>query len=95
MGRPIHPGDILFAEFMRPLGLDAAGLARAIGVPPRRVEQVLEGRRPITADLDLRLARFLRLPEGMFLRLQLEHDLEAARDRLGGRLESEVTPRAA
>lgn len=93
--QPIHPGEILVSEFMQPLGLSQTELAAAIGVPPRRLEQVIAGKRPVSADLDLRLARFLALPEGFFLRMQLEHDLDLARDRLGARLATEIRPRAA
>lgn len=93
--QPIHPGEILVSEFMQPLGLSQTELAAAIGVPPRRLEQVIAGKRPVSADLDLRLARFLALPEGFFLRMQLEHDLDLARDRLGKRLAAEIRPRAA
>lgn len=93
--RPIHPGEILVSEFMQPLGVSQTELAASIGVPPRRLEQVIIGKRPVSADLDLRLARFLGLPEGFFLRMQLEHDLDLARSRLGERLTAEIRPRAA
>lgn len=93
--RAIHPGEILVAEFMRPLALNEEMLAGALGIPAKRLELIVQGRRPVSAEMDLRLTRYFGLPEGFFLRLQVEFDLDAARDRLGTRLESEVTPLAA
>ncbi len=70
-----HPGEILLEEFLRPLDISQNGLARAIGVPPRRVNEIVLGKRSITADTDLRLARYFGLSEGFFLGLQVDHDL--------------------
>lgn len=93
--RAIHPGEILVAEFMAPLNLDEVKLSGALGISARRLELIVQGKRPMSAEMDLRLSRYFGLPEGFFLRLQVEHDLDAARGRLGTRLESEVTPIAA
>lgn len=79
----IHPGEILLEEFLKPLELSQSGLARRIGVPPRRINEIVLGKRSITADTDLRLARFFGLSEGFWLRLQANHDLRK-RKREGG-----------
>ncbi len=89
-----HPGDILMEEFLTPMALSQTALARAIGVPPRRINEIVLGKRAVTADTDLRLCRYFGLSEGLFLRLQVEFDLEEARRRLGDRLEKEIEPRA-
>jgi len=81
--RTIHPGEILYEEFMRPRHLDQAALAGILGLPRRRIEAIVAGRQRIDAETDIRLARYLGLAEGFFLRLQMEHDLELARGRLG------------
>src|SRR5919109_4356348 len=70
-----HPGEILLEEFLKPMGLSQNALARAIGVPPRRINEIVHGLRGITADTDLRFARFFGLSEGFFMALQSEHDL--------------------
>jgi len=76
-----HPGEILQEEFLEPLGLSQNALAQAIGVPANRINEITRGRRGITADTDLRLARFFRLSEGFWLRLQNTYDMmEARRD---------------
>ncbi len=90
----VHPGEILLEDFMKPLGLSQNALARAIRVPPRRINELVHGRRAVSADTDLRLCRYFGLSEGLFLRLQVEFDLEEAKRRLGSRLEKEVEPRA-
>jgi antitoxin HigA-1 len=92
---PIHPGRILDEEFLAPLGLSAYALARRISVPRNRVTGILRGERAITADTALRLARFFGTSPEFWLGLQMSFDLEAARAALGGRLDREVTPRAA
>jgi addiction module HigA family antidote len=89
-----HPGEILLEEFMRPLGLSQNALAKALREPPRRINEIVHGRRAVTADTDLRLARYFGLSEGFFLGLQADHDLMAQRRRLGAELEA-ITPRAA
>ena len=89
-----HPGEILQLEFMAPLGLSQNALARAIRVPPRRINELVHGRRAVTADTDLRLTRYFGLSEGFFLGLKADHDLTAQRRRLGDELEA-IEPRAA
>lgn len=87
---PIHPGEVLLEEFLLPLGLSQYRLAKSIGVPPRRINEIVHGKRAVTADTALRLARCLGTSEGFWMNLQAQYDLEMARDRLGGRLEQEV-----
>lgn len=74
-----HPGEILQEEFLEPLGLSQNALAKAIGVPANRINEIIRGRRGITADTDLRLGRFLGLSEGYWLRLQNAYDMMEAR----------------
>jgi len=69
------PGDTLLLDFIEPMGLTQSGLARAIGVPPRRINEIVLGKRSITADTDLRLARYFGLSDGFWLGLQSDHDL--------------------
>jgi antitoxin HigA-1 len=88
------PGEILMEEFLRPLALSQSALARALRVPPRRINEIVLGKRAITADTDLRLARFFGLTPGFFLGLQADHDLMERRREIGRELEA-ITPRAA
>lgn len=88
---PIHPGEVLNKEFLMPLGLTQYRLAKNISVPPRRVNEIVLGRRGITADTALRLARYFGTTDRFWLNLQARYDLEIERDRLGGRLDQEVT----
>jgi addiction module HigA family antidote len=90
-----HPGDILLEEFLKPIGLSQNALARALAVPPRRINEIVHGERSVTADTDLRLCRYFGLSDGFFLRLQVEYDLEEARRRVGSRIAKEVVRRAA
>ena len=90
----IHPGEILLAEFLEPMGISQNALARAAGVPPRRINEIVLGKRSITADTDLRLSRYWGLSEGFWLRLQADHDLMEKRREMGAELEK-ITPRAA
>jgi addiction module HigA family antidote len=90
-----HPGDILLEEFLKPLDLSQNALARALSVPPRRINEIVHGARAITADTDLRLCRHFRLSDGFFLRLQIEYDLEEARRASGPRIAREVAVRKA
>jgi addiction module HigA family antidote len=87
---PIHPGEILSEEFLKPLGLTQYRLAKSLSVPPRRINEIVQGKRAITADTALRLARFFRNSERFWLNLQTAFDLERERDRLAGRLLKEV-----
>jgi antitoxin HigA-1 len=89
-----HPGEILRLEFVEPMGLDHKSLARALRLPTRRVGELLEGRRPVTADMDLRLARYFGVSEGFFLGLQADHDLMARRREIAAEL-TMIEPRAA
>ena len=88
------PGDILMEDFLAPLALSQTALARAIGVPPRRINEIVLGKRAITADTDLRLARFWGMSEGFWLGLQMDYDLMQRRRQLGAALDK-ITPRAA
>ena len=89
-----HPGEILLEDFLKPMELSQSALARALGVPPRRINEVVLGRRAVTAETDLLLTRYFGLSEGLFLRLQVSYDLEEARRALGEKLWT-VRPRAA
>ena len=89
-----HAGEILVSEFMEPLELTSATLASALGVDAARLDVVIAGRKPMDADLDLRLARYFRMSEGFFLGLQLDHDLLDAKRALNGELDR-IMPRAA
>jgi len=75
----IHPGEVLLEEFLKPLGISQNRLARAMGVPPRRINEIVHGKRAITADTALRLARALGTSEQFWMGLQADHDLEEAR----------------
>ena len=89
-----HPGEILAEEFMKPMGLTQNALARAIGVPPRRINEIVLGKRAITADSDLRLARYFGMSEGFFLGLQADYDLMERKRQIATELEA-IQPRAA
>ena len=91
----IHPGEVLLEEFLVPMGLSQNRIAREIGVPPRRINEIVHGKRAITADTALRLARYFGISEGFWMGLQADYDLEEARNRLGKRLETEVSTHAA
>ena len=88
------PGEMLLADFIEPMGLSQNGLARAIGVPPRRINEIVLGKRDITADTDLRLARYFGLSEGFFLGLQMDYDLMQRRREIDRDLKA-IRPRAA
>lgn len=87
---PIHPGEVLMADFLEPLGLSQYRLAQDISVPPRRINEIVHGTRAVTADTALRLARFFGTSERFWINLQARFDLETQRDALGVRLEREV-----
>jgi antitoxin HigA-1 len=89
-----HPGEVLLEEFLRPMGLSQTALARAIGVPPRRINEIVLAKRAVTADTDLRLARYFRMSEGFFLGLQADYELMDRKRTLGDRLKA-IRPRAA
>lgn len=89
---PIHPGEILLAEFLEPLGVSQYRLAKDIGVTPRRINEIIHGRRSITADTALRLGRFFNMEAQFWLNLQSHYDMEVAQENLAGRLDKEVHP---
>lgn len=87
---PIHPGEILLEEFLNPMGISQYRLAKDISVSPRRINEIVHGKRGVSADTALRLERYFGLSEGFWLRLQSRYDLEVEKDRLDERLEKEV-----
>ena len=88
---PIHPGEILLEEFLNPLGISQYRLAKEISVPPRRINEIVHGKRGISADTALRLSRFFGTSERFWLNLQLRFDLETEKERLQDVLEDEVS----
>ena len=88
---PIHPGEVLMEEYLEPLGITQHRLAIAIGVPPRRINEIVHGKRRITADTALRMARYFGTSERFWMNLQGRYDLEVERDRLVDTLD-EITP---
>jgi addiction module HigA family antidote len=87
---PIHPGEILMGEFLEPMGISQYRLAKDISVPPRRINEIVHGKRSITADTALRLGRFFDMSPQFWLNLQSRYDLEMAEDLLEDRLDDEV-----
>ncbi len=87
---PIHPGEILLEEFLGPMDLSQYRLAKDISVPARRINEIVHGKRGITADTALRLARYFGMSERFWMNLQIRHDLEVEKERLKGRLVREV-----
>jgi len=87
---PVHPGEILEEEFLRPLGISQYRLAKDVSVPARRINEIVRGSRAVTADTALRLSRYFGTSERFWLNLQARFDLEVEKDRLGRRLEREV-----
>lgn len=85
---PVHPGEILLEEFLHPLSVSQYHLAKELGVPPRRINEIVHGQRRVSADTALRLARFFGTSEGFWMNLQARYDLESQRDRLGAALEA-------
>ena len=90
MTDPIHPGEILMEEFLEPLGISQYRLAKDISVSPRRINEIVHGKRSITADTALRLAKFFGTTDRFWLNLQVRYDLEIEKDRLSGVLERDV-----
>ena len=88
---PIHPGEILMEEFLEPLGVSQYRLAKDISVSPRRINEIVHGKRSITADTGLRLARFFGTTERFWLNLQVRYDLEAEKDRRADVLDRDVS----
>ena len=87
---PVHPGEVLLEEFLLALDISQYRLAKDIGVPPRRINEIVHGKRGVTADTALRLSRFFGTSERFWLNLQAQYDLEVEKDRLGDLLEKEV-----
>jgi addiction module HigA family antidote len=87
---PVHPGEVLLEEFLNPLGLSQNRLARSVGVPPRRINEIVLGKRRVTAETALRLARYFDTTPQFWLGLQADFDLDVAADALGERLDHEV-----
>jgi addiction module HigA family antidote len=87
---PIHPGEILLAEFLEPSGMSQYRLAKGISVSPRRINEIVHGKRAITADTALRLSRFFGTSERFWMNLQVRYDLQREKERLGDRLLQEV-----
>src|SRR5437868_5619984 len=89
-----HPGEILMEEFLKPMALSQTALANAVGVPPRRINDIVLGRHAITADTDLRLARYFGMSEGFFIGLQTDYELIQRRREIRAKLKA-IRPRAA
>lgn len=93
--RTIHPGEILNEEFLAPMKISQYRIAKDIGVSPRRINEIIQGTRAITADTSLRLSRYFGVSERYWLNLQAWFDIETEKDKLGNRLNKEVHPLAA
>ena len=91
---PVHPGEVLLEEFLEPTGLSQYRLAKDISVPPRRINEIVHGKRAVTADTALRLARYFGTTPRFWLTLQAQFDLARDADRLGDRLDREITAHA-
>lgn len=90
--KPIHPGEILLEDFLKPMGISQYRLAKDTNVPARRINEIVQGKRSITADTALRLARFFGTSPELWINLQAHYELEIAKDLLNGRLLKEVKP---
>ena len=90
---PIHPGEVLLEEFLEPMEISQYRLAKDISVPPRRINEIVHGKRSVTADTALRLSRYFCTSERFWLHLQASYDLDIQKDLLGDRLEQEVLRR--
>jgi len=89
---PIHPGEVLVSEFLEPLGISQYRLAKDIGVTPRRINEIVHGRRSITADTALRLSHFFDMEAQFWLNLQARYDMEVAKEELHDKIVKEVRP---
>ena len=87
---PVHPGEILFEEFLKPMNLSQNKLAKDIGISPRRINEIVHGKRRITADTALRLAHYFKMSPQFWLGLQMDYDLDLEEDRLAERIDKEV-----
>jgi len=88
--KPIHPGEILLEEFLKPMGISQYRLAKDINVSPRRINEIVHGKRSISVDTALRLSRYFSLSERFWLNLQTRYDIEVQKDKLDKRIEEEV-----
>jgi len=93
--RPVHPGEVLLDEFLKPMGVSQYRLAKEISVPPRRINEIVQKKRGITADTALRLGRYFNMSPEFWINLQGHYDLEAERDKLADKLEKTVRVYAA
>lgn len=93
--KPIHPGEILLEEFLDPMGITQYRLAKSIKVPARRINEIVHGKRAITADTAIRLAKYFKIEPWFWMNLQAHYDLEIATDKLGAKIKREVEPFAA
>ncbi len=87
---PLHPGEILFEDFLKPMGLSQNRLALDIRVPARRINEIVLGKRRITADTALRLAKYFKMSPQFWLGLQMDHDLDVAEDQIADRINQEI-----
>ena len=92
--KPVHPGEVLLEEFLKPMNLSQNRLALDIGVPPRRINEIVLGKRSITADTALRLGRYFQMSPQFWLGLQMDYDLDVTADALASRLNREVKAHA-
>jgi addiction module HigA family antidote len=90
---PVHPGEILLEDFLKPMGITPYRLAKELNVPKTRISAILKGKRGISADTALRLARFFGTTAKLWLNLQISYDLDTEQDRLAGKIEEEVKPK--
>lgn len=91
---PIHPGEILMEEFLEPMGISQYRIAKDIGVPPRRINEIVHGKRSISPDTALRLSRYFGMSERFWMNLQARYDLEVEKDKLADRLDDEIKVRS-
>ena len=91
---PVHPGEILLEEFLAPMRISQYRLAKDVGVPPRRINEIVHGTRAVSADTALRLARYFGTSERFWLNLQAQYDLDVEYDRVGERIAKEIRPLA-
>jgi addiction module HigA family antidote len=89
---PVHPGEILLEQFLKPLAMSQNKLALEISVPPRRINEIVKGRRRVTADTAMRLARFFKMTPEYWMGLQADYDLDVVRDDLEEKIKHEVRP---
>ena len=92
---PVHPGEILAEDFLKPMGVSQYRLAKAMKVPPRRINEIVQGKRGITADTALRLARAFKMEARFWMHLQARYDMDVVEDAAAARIAAEVTPIAA